>query len=55
LNPGESTIETGGPRNLADLILAKIAEQDAGNTSGQVSDGSVPAELPLKVVEVYSK
>jgi essential nuclear protein 1 len=47
--------EIGGSRNLADLILAKIAEQEAGKADVQEADDEEPTELPPKVVEVYSK
>jgi hypothetical protein len=45
----------GGSRNLADIILAKIAEQEAGKANDPEEDDTEPAELPPKVVEVYSK
>jgi hypothetical protein len=47
--------ETGGSRNLADIILAKIAEQEGGTADVHDPEDAEPAELPPKVVEVYSK
>lgn len=44
--------------NLADLILAKIAEHEAQNASGQSRGAAVmdeEYELPPKVIEVYTK
>ena len=47
--------EAGGSRNLADIILAKIAEQEGGKADVQDPEDTEPAKLPPKVVEVYSK
>jgi essential nuclear protein 1 len=48
----------GGTRNLADIILSKIAAHEAGQTSGPGAgpvDDNEDYELPPKVVEVYAK
>jgi hypothetical protein len=47
--------ETGASRNLADIILAKIAEQEAGKPDVHDPEDAEPEELPQKVVEVYTK
>ena len=51
--------EEGQGTNLADLILAKIAAQEAMQTGQPIIQGGGPPEeaieLPAKVVEVYSK
>ena len=51
--------EEGQGTNLADLILAKIAAQEATQTGQPIIQGGGPPEeaieLPAKVVEVYSK
>jgi essential nuclear protein 1 len=57
LRPGEPT-EEGQSRNLADIILAKIAEQEAAQGGIVIEDHPLeegPVELPPKVVEVYTK
>jgi essential nuclear protein 1 len=57
LRPGEDA-EENQSRNLADIILAKIAEQEAANGGAVIEDHPLeegPVELPPKVVEVYSK
>ncbi|KAF2686880.1 Bystin-domain-containing protein [Lentithecium fluviatile CBS 122367] len=58
--PGEAAPPTEGQStDLAALILAKIAEHEAGNPSQpEIYGGGDPedaVELPAKVVEVYSK
>lgn len=57
--PGDAAPAPGGETNLADLILAKIAEHEAANPSQPaIHGGGDPEdamELPAKVVEVYSK
>jgi essential nuclear protein 1 len=58
--PGdEAQTSDGQSTDLADLILAKIAEHEAGNPSRpEIYGGGDPedaVELPAKVVEVYSK
>lgn len=51
--------EDGEGTNLADIILAKIAAHEAGQSGHPVvQGGGLPeeaVELPAKVVEVYSK
>ena len=51
--------EEGQGTNLADLILEKIAAQEATQTGQPIVQGGGPPEeaieLPAKVVEVYSK
>ena len=51
--------EEGQGTNLADLILEKIAAQEAGQMGNPMVHGGGPPEeaieLPAKVVEVYSK
>jgi hypothetical protein len=61
LNPDADNDE--GPRNLADIILAKIAQHEAAAQSGEAAFDDLgseeefdqPAELPPKVIEVYTK
>lgn len=55
--PGDSAEEQGGGTNLADLILAKIAEKEAtqGGRQEQYNPVEEDYELPPKVVEVYTK
>ena len=52
-------IEEGQGTNLADLILEKIAAQEATQAGQPIIQGGGPPEeaieLPAKVVEVYSK
>ena len=49
----------GQGTNLADMILEKIAAHEAAQTSqpnvSSMAEPEEPAELPPKVVEVYSK
>jgi hypothetical protein len=47
--------EAGASRNLADIILAKIAEQEGGRARVTDPEDEGPTELPLKVVEVYTQ
>lgn len=51
--------EDGEVTNLADIILAKIAAHEAGQSGHPVVQGGglleEAVELPAKVVEVYSK
>jgi essential nuclear protein 1 len=49
--------EGGAPTNLADLIMAKIAEKEAQMGVSQENDNPVDEdyELPPKVVEAYTK
>ncbi|KAI0159127.1 Bystin-domain-containing protein [Pestalotiopsis sp. NC0098] len=53
----DSSFAAGGSRNLADIILSKIAAHEAGEAraqgAGPVDDDDY--ELPPKVVEVYTK
>ena len=55
----ESVEEEGQGTNLADLILAKIAERESAMQGGAVEEEIRPVdedyELPPKVVEVYTK
>ena len=56
--PGDGAEEQKQGTNLADLILAKIAEKEAMQGGGRQEDGNPVEEdyeLPPKVVEVYSK
>ena len=52
-------IEEGQGTNLADLILEKITAHEATQTGRPKIQGGGPSEeaieLPVKVVEVYSK
>lgn len=52
--PSEADAEDEEPVNLADLILAKIAAHEAGE-SGKPQEPDDNYELPPKVVEVYTK
>lgn len=51
--------QIGDGRNLAEIILEKIAAHEATNEGQPMIHGGGPAEeaveLPVKVVEVYSK
>ncbi|KAK4454338.1 Bystin [Podospora aff. communis PSN243] len=55
----ESVEEEGQGTNLADLILAKIAERESAMQGGAMEEDIRPVdeeyELPPKVVEVYTK
>ncbi|KAF2496551.1 bystin [Lophium mytilinum] len=58
--PGQEAEQSSGPgTNLADLILQKIADAEAGRgEEREIMGGGDPddaIELPAKVVEVYSK
>lgn len=54
---GQDTLEPrGGPTNLADLIMAKIAAHEAGDDRRQIDEPiEEDYELPPKVIEVYTK
>ena len=58
LRPGEAE-PPGETRNLADIILAKIAEQEAAQAGVVHEEHPLeqegPVELPPKVVQVYTK
>lgn len=55
--PGDGAEEQGAGTNLADLILAKIAEKEAtqGGRQERYNPVEEDYELPPKVVEVYTK
>lgn len=55
----DSEATSGQGRNLADIILAKIAAHEAAQARAPIiQGGGLPedaVEIPAKVVEVYSK
>lgn len=55
--PGDGAQEQGAGTNLADIILAKIAEKEAQQVGQQQDQNPVEEdyEMPPKVVEVFSK
>lgn len=59
LRPGENGPSEGEGTNLADLILEKIAAHEAQGTTQATEapqdDSEEPAEVPPKVIEVYSQ
>lgn len=59
LRPGEDAPEAGQATNLADLILEKIAAHESQGATGggpvRVDDPPEEAQIPPKVIEVYSK
>ena len=59
LQAAANKVTEGQGTNLADLILEKIAAQEATQAGQPIVQGGGPPEeaieLPAKVVEVYSK
>ncbi|EAQ88062.1 hypothetical protein CHGG_04681 [Chaetomium globosum CBS 148.51] len=55
--PGDGTEEQGGGTNLADLIMAKIAEKEAMQGGQQQDFNPIEEdyEMPPKVIEVFTK